>query len=680
MAYLGRGLILTALVVSAVGAVVGIAAGATRSLALRRWTWRLCYAFFALMLAATGTMEYALLARDFSVGYVAHVGSREVPTWVAVVSLWSSLEGSILFWGLILGVYIGLVAFLNRKKYPEHMPYALGVMMAAGVFFTFLIAGPADPFKSVFPVPANGPGPNPLLQNHILMVIHPPMLYAGYVGMCAPFALAAAALFTGRLGHEFIKPLRTWLLVPWVFLTIGITLGGWWAYEVLGWGGYWAWDPVENASLLPWLTATAALHSLLVVERRGLLKAWTLTLILASFLLTILGTFMTRSGIFNSVHAFSQSDIGPTFLAFLATSLIFSLLLLSSRIGLLEAEGRVQSGLSREGAFLVNNLLFVTLTLTVLLGTVFPLVVEAIKGARISVGEPYFNRMGVPLGVSVLFLMGIGPALPWGAANSRQALRALLPGLLAGAAVAAIGLGFGARSFWLVATLFVGGYALEVTLAQMAAPALARLKHGARLVDAIAALVQGRRRLGGYAIHAGIAVLLIAVATSSSLKQHAEVSLKAGQSATLGPYRFTFTGAETRLEPHRQSTLAHFDVQRDDRLLTRLAPRMNQYFAMREPVGTPDVHSSPREDFYLSVMSVDSEKQTVAVRAFLTPMVAWIWLGAGIAVLGAVLSLWPVSSRRRRELAFRPTPSAPLDPEAKALPGAAVATSSEVGG
>jgi cytochrome c-type biogenesis protein CcmF len=679
MAYLGRGLILMALVVSAVGAVAGIAAGSTGSAVLRRWTFRLCYAFFALMLAATGAMEYALLARDFSVGYVAHVGSREVPTWVAIVSLWSSLEGSILFWGLILGTYIGLVAFLNRKKHPEHMPYALGVMMAAGVFFTFLIAGPADPFKAVFPVPDNGPGPNPLLQNHILMVIHPPMLYAGYVGMCAPFALAAAALFTGKLGQEFIKPLRTWLLVPWVFLTIGITLGGWWAYEVLGWGGYWAWDPVENASLLPWLTATAALHSLLVVERRGLLKGWTLTLILASFLLTILGTFMTRSGIFNSVHAFSQSDIGPTFLAFLATSLLFSVLLLSSRIGLLEAEGRVQSGLSREGAFLVNNLLFVTLTLTVLLGTVFPLVVEAVKGARISVGEPYFNRMGVPLGVAVLFLMGIGPALPWGAASGRQALRALLPGLAAGAATAAFGFALGARSFWLIATLFVGGYSLEVTLAQIAAPALARLKRGARLVDALVApLTQGRRRLGGYAIHAGMAVLLIAVATSSSLKQHAEVSLKAGESSTLGSYRFTFTAAETRIEPHRQSTLAHFDVQRDGRHLTQLAPRMNQYFAMREPVGTPDVHSDAREDFYLSVMGVDAQKQTVAVRAFLTPMVVWIWLGAGIAVLGAVLSLWPASRRRRREPALQPTPSA--HPEPKPLPGAAVATSSEVGG
>ncbi len=320
------------------------------------------------MIAANLLMVWALLARDFSVSYVAQVGSRAVPNWVAVVSLWSSLEGSILFWGLVIGCYVGVATWANRDQHPEYMPWAVAVWLACGAFFAFLLAGPAQPFQTVFPVPADGPGPNPLLQNHLLMAIHPPFLYLGFVGMTIPFGLASAALLTGRLGHDFLRPLRTWLMVPWTFLTVAIVLGGWWAYEVLGWGGYWAWDPVENASFLPWLTATAALHSALLTERKGVLKGWTVTLVLATFLLTILGTFMTRSGVFNSVHSFTQSAIGPTIFVFLVLSLTWSIALLALRIDRLAAEGTVEPALGRDSLFLVNNLLFVLFTFTVLLG------------------------------------------------------------------------------------------------------------------------------------------------------------------------------------------------------------------------------------------------------------------------------------------------------------------------
>src|SRR3954462_339415 len=328
------------------------------------------------------------------------------------------------------------------------MPFAIGTWLSCGAFFSFLIAGPANPFLSVNPAPLDGPGPNPLLQNHYLMVIHPPFLYSGYVGMTIPFGLACAALLVGRLGHEFIRPLRASLLLPWVFLTIAIMLGGWWAYEVLGWGGYWAWDPVENASLLPWLTATAALHSAIVMERRGVLKGWTVTLIQGSFLLTILGTFMTRSGVFNSVHSFTQSAIGPTILGFLAAALLFSLVLLTLRIDTLSAEGRLETGPSRDVAFLVQNLLFVLFTFTVLLGTVFPLVVEAVRGVQMSVGRPYFDRMSVPIGVALLFLMGVGPALPWGRAGREQLRSALLPPLAGGIPLVAAGWLMGVRTPW----------------------------------------------------------------------------------------------------------------------------------------------------------------------------------------------------------------------------------------
>ncbi|TMB05744.1 MAG: heme lyase CcmF/NrfE family subunit, partial [Deltaproteobacteria bacterium] len=284
---LGRILILLALLAASAGALVGFATGARPSGAGWAWARRLAYAFAALMVLANLVMEYALLTHDFSVGYVAHVGSRSVPTWVSLVSLWSSLEGSILFWGLVMGAYIAVATWQNRHRYPEYMPYAVGVWLACGAFFSFLLAGPAQPFATVPGPPIDGPGPNPLLQNHYLMIIHPPFLYAGYVGMTIPFGLACAALLVGRLGHDFIRPLRNFLLLPWIFLTVAIVLGGWWAYEVLGWGGYWAWDPVENASFLPWLTATAALHSALLVERKGVLKGWTATLVIATYLLTV---------------------------------------------------------------------------------------------------------------------------------------------------------------------------------------------------------------------------------------------------------------------------------------------------------------------------------------------------------------------------------------------------------
>src|SRR5216684_4277920 len=475
---LGRFIILASVLVATTGAFIAYAAGAKRSPEGLRWSQRFAYAFAALMVAATGVMEYALITHDFSVQYVAHVGSTQVPLWVTIVSLWSSLEGSILFWGFILGIYIAVTTWINRNDHREYMPFAIGTWLSCGAFFSFLIAGPANPFLTVANPPLDGPGPNPLLQNHLLMIIHPPMLYLGYVGMTIPFGFAIAALLRGRLGQSFLRPLRASLLLPWVFLTIAIMLGGWWAYEVLGWGGYWAWDPVENASLLPWLTATAALHSAVVMERRGVLKGWTVTLVQASFLLTILGTFMTRSGVFNSVHSFTQSAIGPTILIFLGATLLFSVVLLALRINSLESEGNIESPISREGMFLVNNLLFVLLTFTVLIGTIFPLIVEAFKGRQMSVGRPYFDSMVVPVGAALLFLLGVGPALPWGRSTGKQLRKGLLLPFITGAIALGIGYALGVRSFWTLTTILFGGYAGHVTFAQMWQPFMQRIRRG----------------------------------------------------------------------------------------------------------------------------------------------------------------------------------------------------------
>ncbi len=625
-ATLGRFLILASVLVSTGGAVIGFYAGRSHSPGGLRLAQRFAYAYTVLMLAATGVMEYALLTHDFSVSYVAHVGSRSTPVWVTVASLWSSLEGSILFWGCILGIYIAVATFLTRNTHREYMPDAIGVWLSCAAFFSFLIAAPANPFLSVAPV-ADGPGPNALLQNHILMVVHPPFLYLGYVGMTIPFGLACAALIRGRLGHSFVKPLRAALLLPWVFLTIAIMLGGWWAYEVLGWGGYWAWDPVENASLLPWLTATAALHSIVVLERRGVLKGWTITLIQSTFLLTILGTFMTRSGVFNSVHSFTQSAIGPTILVFLAAAIVFSVALLALRIDRLEAEGNFDSAVSREGMFLFNNLLFVVLTFTILIGTVFPLIVEAVKGRQMSVGRPYFDSMVVPIGALLLFLLGVGPALPWGRASASQIKRALLPPIAGAAVLFLLGFAFGARNPWTLITLAFGGYALQVTISHLRSP--------------IMQLRRARRRFAGYIVHAAVIVVFVTIGISSTMRYTQEVHLTKGGVANVGAYSITLLGVEERQEPNRTSTLARFAVAKNGVQKTTLEPRMNQYLMMREPIGTPDVYSTIGGDFYLSVMNIDPAAQSVAVNAIITPFVGWIWIAVIVMGLGGLMALIP---------------------------------------
>ena len=640
---LGRTLILLALLAASGGALVGFATGARPTRAGWLWTRRLAYAFAGFMVLANLVMEYALLTHDFSVSYVAHVGSRSVPTWVSLVSLWSSLEGSILFWGLVMGAYVAVATWQNRDKHPEYMPYAVGVWLLCGAFFSFLLAGPAQPFATVASPPMDGPGPNALLQNHYLMVIHPPFLYSGYVGMTIPFGLACAALLVGRLGPDFIRPLRNFLLLPWIFLTVAIVLGGWWAYEVLGWGGYWAWDPVENASFLPWLTATAALHSALLVERKGVLKAWTVTLVIGTYLLTILGTFMTRSGVFNSVHSFTQSAIGPTILVFLAAALIFAVVLLTLRVDMLAPEGRLETGPSRDVLFLVQNLLFVLFTFTVLLGTVFPLVVEAARGVQMSVGRPYFDRMSVPIGVCLLFVMGVGPALPWGRATGQQLRSALLPPLVGAAALAILGLALGVRNAWTMLALFFGGFTAYVTISELLLPVRQRMRsHGEGFLEAFGqARRRGQRRFGAYIAHAGALIAIVAVAVSSTMGSSKEVQLRQGESTALGAYSVTFVDAERVSEPHRESTLARVDVSKNGRPVGSLYPRMNQYESQREPIGTPAVRTSLTEDLYLSIHNIDPHSRTVGLLVMVNPMVGWIWIATAIIALGGLVALMP---------------------------------------
>jgi cytochrome c-type biogenesis protein CcmF len=369
---------------------------------------------------ATVAMERALITRDFSLQYVADNGSTATPALYNVATLWAALEGSIILWALILaGFTVGVVVKFRARLTDPLVGWASLVMLVVCAFFFMLLVGPANPFTTVAgAIPTEGPGPNPLLQNHPLMAIHPPMLYLGYVGFTVPFAFAVAALVTGRLGEGWLAATRRWTLLAWGFLTIGIGLGSWWSYEVLGWGGFWAWDPVENASFLPWLTGTAYLHSVMVQERRGMLRVWNLSLLLSTFSLTILGTFLTRSGVLDSVHSFTESPIGMWLLVAFAATVVVTVGLIGWRGDRLRSPGSIDSPVSREGAFLLNNLLFAAFAFVVLLGTVFPLVVEAVNDERISVGTPYFNRMTAPIGLALLFLMAVAPALPWRKASA----------------------------------------------------------------------------------------------------------------------------------------------------------------------------------------------------------------------------------------------------------------------
>lgn len=645
---LGRAAILVALGACAVGAVAGVYGGWRGSAEAERWARRMAWAFFGAVSLATGLMEYALLTHDFSVHYVTQVGSRSSPTWVSVVSLWSSLEGSILFWAFVLGLFAAGQAWFTRDRYPAYSSWALGVTLAVGVFFSFLVAGIANPFGLVDPAPADGPGPNPLLQNHILMVVHPPTLYLGYVGMTVPFAMGAAALLAGQLTPAWARALRNAMLVPWGFLTAGILLGGWWSYDVLGWGGYWAWDPVENASLLPWLTSTAFLHSAMLMERKDQLKGWTLALLMSSFLLTILGTFMTRSGVFNSVHSFTQSEIGPIFLGFLAVSLIFTVLLLAARIDRLEPPREELAGpVSRDIAFLAQNLVFTALTFTVLLGTVWPLVNEATTGERISVGEPYFNQWGVPLGFLIVFLMGVGPALPWGRPSGDAVLRRVgLPagfGLLVGGLLWALGV----REPWPLAVFVVSAFALWVTLAELLAPGLARWRSqgGSLALQLWEASRRAHRRQAGYIVHLGVIIVAVGVAASSGWRHVHELTLRTEESAQVGRYSLTFLGSETRKESHRSSAVARFHVTTGGRELGTLEPQMNHYPRMGSPLPSPAVISGPREDLYLSLVQVDAKAGVASLQAVIQPMVWWIWVGGAVMAAGTALAAWP--GRRR---------------------------------
>jgi cytochrome c-type biogenesis protein CcmF len=591
-------------------------------------------------LLAAFAMERALLTHDFSLTYVADNGSRDTPLLYTFASLWAALEGSIILWSVVLGGYLVAVVVRFRDRLGDPVVgWATLTMLVVAAFFFALMLGPANPFKELSgAVPADGPGPNPLLQNHPLMAIHPPMLYLGYVGFTVPFAFAVAALVTGRVGEGWLSVTRRWTLVAWGFLSAGIVLGAWWSYEVLGWGGYWAWDPVENASFLPWLTGTAYLHSVVVQERRGMLRVWNLSLLAATFSLTILGTFLTRSGVLDSVHSFTESPIGAWLLGAFAVTVAVSVGLIGWRGDRLRAPGRIDSPVSREGAFLANNVVFAAFAFVVLLGTVYPLIYEALRDQPLSVGRPYFDRMTTPLALTLLFLMAVAPALPWRKASGALVRDRMQWPAWVGAGAVVVAVAAGARGLAPLVAFGLGGFAAGGALRQLVLSVRAARRTGRPLVAGIVG-----RSNGGMVVHLGVVVVAVAVAASSAYSHSRTVTLEEGESTTLSGHTVTYLGTTTEAADRKTTKRAELEVDGEER-----APALHQFRNATQAIGTPSVQWGVVEDVYLTLRAPpEGDANAATVGVLVMPLASWLWVGGGIIALGTVLALLPGPRRRR---------------------------------
>ena len=654
MPELGRAALVVTLALALYAVVAGAYAARNRKRRLAHSAQNALIAAFGSTIIASGVLVVALIRNDFSFVYAAAHTSRDLPTGYTISAFWGGQEGSLLLWLLILTGYAAIAVLLNRRSARDLIAWVVPVLGLVAAFFAFLVVFRASPFVTQV-APLDGRGLNPSLQNPYMMA-HPPLLYLGYVGLTVPFAFAIGALLARRADERWIVATRRWTLVAWTALGIGQLLGAHWAYEEVGWGGYYAWDPVENAALMPWLAATAFLHSVMIQEKRGMLKVWNVLLVLLAFSLSLFGTFLTRSGIISSIHAFTEGDLGPWFLGFICLVVAGSLALVLSRLPLLRAQTRLESLVSREATFLYNNLLFVALTLTILWGVTYPILHEAVYGEQRILGPGYYNFFLRAFGLPLLLLMGIGPLVAW----RRASLRSLAASFAwpAGAAVATgvllLALGAGSSIPGLVAYTFSAFVLTSILYEFTRGTRARRALSGGSWVRAFSDLVaRNRRRYGGYVVHAAVVLFAIGVAGSSAYDTVAEGRLTRGETLAVGDYRLTYVSLEETAGSNATELRAKVDVTRNGTSLGTLEAGKNAYTAEQQVSNEVGIRSDlvRGEDLFLIAEQLDPDG-AVYFRAFVKPLVNLIWLAGLVFLLGSLVTLWP-DAREQRRLALR---------------------------
>jgi len=664
------------------GMALGFAGGRTQRGDLVLSAERSVYAVFGLLALAAAGIVAAFLGDHFEYWYVANYANRELELFYKITGLWAGQRGSLLFWALLLGLFSSIAVFTNRKKNREFMPYVAAVLQTVLAFFiVVLLFADVNPFERLAFTPANGRGLNPQLQNY-WMVIHPPTLYLGFTAFTIPFAFAVSALLTGRLDSRWIQLTRRWILTSWLFLSIGIVMGMRWAYLELGWGGYWFWDPVENASLLPWLTATAFLHSIQIQENRGMLKVWNMSLVLLTFLLTLFATFLTRAGLIESVHSFAENiTIALIFLGFMGSVMAASVVLILYRLPELRSDNQIESFLSRESAFLFNNLILVGAAFSVLFGTMFPLISEGVTGTEISVGPTFFQRVNFPIGIALLALTGIGPVIAWRRATRRNLQRNFLTPVIVGLGVAAAIWSTGARHALALTTWGVGAFVVTIILTEFWKGTRARARiEGEGYVAALFHLVtRNRRRWGGYIVHVGIVMLFMAFA-GAAYNVDQRFYMEPGDVVEIASpmghtYQLRHDGLSVSLQNGQFNLLwqaiVTISVSKDGQPQGILTTEKRQY-TTQEPGSPPmtevGVKSYPLEDLYLilselgdmqGAVSANSEAQGLYLQVLVKPLVGWIWFGCLVLAGGTIIALWPSVDRRRGAAASEPVEAAP---------------------
>jgi cytochrome c-type biogenesis protein CcmF len=653
----------------------GIAAIITRHPLLIKSTRQAGIATCCLIFLATISLEYLFFSDNFSIAYVVSHSNRDLSTFYKVAALWSGQEGSLLFWSFLLAVYVISVLLTYRNKNGELMPYVGVVMAGVQIFFLTLNNFVASPFKALaspgadgvmnYVARADGNGLTPLLQ-YPEMVIHPPNLYSGYTGFTIPFAFALGALLARYPGEKWIHLTRKWTMIAWMFQSAGILLGAHWAYAVLGWGGYWGWDPVENASLLPWLTGTAFLHSVMMQEKRGMMKVWNVWLVFCTFLLCILGTFLTRSGVVSSVHAFAQSSIGTWFVGFLAVIITVCFGAYLKNRDYLKSENQLDSIVSRESSFLFNNLILLVACVAVLSGTLFPVFSEWFTGNRISVGAPFFNKVNIPTGLLLLFLTGVGPLLAWRKTSTESLKRNFGWPLGIGLFAGAVALVFGFREIYSWVCLILCVFVASTVLLEFYRGAkVIRARSGASFAaSAVDLTMRNTRRYGGYIVHMGMVFVFIGLA-GAAFNRDVQKDMRQGDTMQIGPYTLVLQGFDTRPEKNYTAQRILVEVLRDKKPMMMLYPEKRRFNTTVENGTMVAIYSTLKEDLYVVYPGNSPDTELPVLHAYLNPLVKWIWLGGAVVVFGTLVALLP---NRRAVLVLSGAQQPVAQPLAAGLP------------